>query len=109
LAPDDGSSDHPIADNEVLNTLAYGGNAPRHLMPDEDGGSYRCEGMRRVVRDVDRTSDVLVKIGTADAAPRDLDLKLSRRWFWRIGHILNPHILLAVPDRGFHELLHSAV
>jgi hypothetical protein len=64
--------------------------------------------MWRVLPDVDRTSDVLVKIGAADAAPRDLDLKLSRRWFWRIGYILNPNILPAVPDRSFHEPLHSA-
>jgi hypothetical protein len=64
--------------------------------------------MRRVLRDVDRAGDVLVKISAADAAPRDLDLKLSRRWFWRISHILNPNILPAVPDRSFHELLHSA-
>jgi hypothetical protein len=64
--------------------------------------------MWRVLRDIDRTGDVLVKICAADATPGDLDLNLSGRWFWRIGHILNPNILLAVPDRSFHALLHSA-
>jgi hypothetical protein len=109
LTTDDGASDHPIADGKVLNTVAYSGNPPRHLMPYEDGCSYRCEGMGRVLRDVDRTSDVFVKIGAADATPGDLYLKLSRRWFWRVGHILNPNILLPVPDRSFHALLHSAL
>ena len=35
--------------------------------------------MRRMLRDIDRSADVLVKIGAADAAPGDLNLKLSRR------------------------------
>jgi hypothetical protein len=59
--------------------------------------------MRRVLRDINRTAHVLVKVGAADTTPGDLDLKLPGKRIGRIGHIFNTNILPAVPDRCFHD------
>jgi hypothetical protein len=58
-----------------------------------------------MLRDIDRSAHILMKIGAADAAPGDLNLKLSRRRLGRVSHILHANVLPAVPDCGFHEHL----
>ncbi len=54
-----------------------------------------------MLRDIDRTADVLMKIGAADTAPRDLNLKLSRRRLGRIGHLLHANVLPAYQTAAF--------
>ena len=63
--------------------------------------------MRCILRDINRTAHIFVKVGAANTAPGDLNLKLSREVDRAgSGHILNANILPAMPDRSFHKQHH---
>jgi hypothetical protein len=104
LATDNRASHNAIANREISHALAYGNNSSRHLVPDDNGRLYGCQRMRCSLRDIYRAAGILVQVGAADAAPGNLNLKLSGRWMRWAGHILNPNVLPGIPDRCFHQI-----
>jgi len=53
-------------------------------------------------RDEDRAGKVFMQVGSADAAPGDLDLDLARFRCARLGNVLDADVFFCVPFCSFH-------
>ena len=102
LAHDVRLHDDLLADLEVRDALAQGGDGAGHLVAERDGGGVAGDRVRVPGRrDEDRALEVLVQVRAADAAPRDVHEDLPRTGRGRVD-LLDADVLLAVPTGGAH-------